>query len=130
MTSKKKSEKSFQTEVLESAHKIWLAGLGALSMAEEEGSKAFKNLVERGEDFETKGIEAMKKVAGDVTDMKSKATASMGAAWDKMGGTFDEKVAEALRRLGVPSRDEIAQLTKRVEDLTASVEKLRTSKAT
>ena len=127
---KKKTEKSFQAEVLESAHKIWLAGLGALAVAEQEGTKAFKTLVDKGEEFEAKGIESMRKVAGDVSDMTDKAKASVEAAMDKAGGTFDGKVADALKRLGVPSRSEIAQLTKRVEDLTASVEKLRDSKAT
>jgi poly(hydroxyalkanoate) granule-associated protein len=127
---KKKTERSFQTEVLESAHKIWLAGLGALAVAEEEGTKAFKTLVDKGEEFETKGIQSIKRVADDVTGMTDKAKASVEAAVKKAGGSFDEKVAEALQRLGVPSRDEIAQLTKRVEDLTASVEKLRESKAT
>ena len=34
--------KYFQEELKDSAQKVWLAGLGALSMASEEGNKLFK----------------------------------------------------------------------------------------
>ena len=39
-------------------------------------------------------------------------------------------MAAALRRLGVPNREEIATLTKRVEELTTVVDQLRTTKKT
>ena len=37
----------------ESMEEVWLAGRGALAIAEEEGSKFFHSLVKRGEGFET-----------------------------------------------------------------------------
>ena len=55
-TKKKTNKKSSRTaEVRESAQKIWLAGLGALSVAETEGTKLFKDLVKKGEGFEKRG---------------------------------------------------------------------------
>ena len=51
------SEKKSPNELKESVHKIWLAGLGAMSVAEQEGSKLFKNLVEKGEQYESRGKE-------------------------------------------------------------------------
>ena len=47
MTAKKKT-KELQNDIMESAHKVWLAGLGAVAMAEQEGSKFFSGLVEKG----------------------------------------------------------------------------------
>ena len=44
----KKKAKELQNELTDSAHKIWLAGLGAFAAAEEGGSKLFKSLVEAG----------------------------------------------------------------------------------
>jgi hypothetical protein len=38
---------------------------------------------------------------------------------------LDEQVTAALHRMGVPTRREIATLSKRVELLTASIEKLK-----
>jgi poly(hydroxyalkanoate) granule-associated protein len=49
--------------------------------------------------------------------------------WDRLESVFEERVERALSRLGVPTRREIAQLTKRVEELTAEVAKLSGAKA-
>ncbi|MEM6793172.1 MAG: phasin family protein [Acidobacteriota bacterium] len=112
-------------EIRESANKIWLAGLGALAMAEDEGSKLFKNLVARGEDWEAKGREAAADVKDDVEEAVDRAKGRAENAWDKVEGRVDEAVGGALKRLGVPSRDEIATLTRRVEELTRLVEQMK-----
>ena len=115
----------FQDDVLESAQKIWLAGLGALSMAEEEGTKFFKNLVKKGEKFELPGKKQLEKVQDTVEEqfegVRDKAETTIG----KFGKSFDSKVADTLQRLGVPSRMEIQKLTKRVELLTKKVDDLK-----
>ena len=108
-------------EIRESAHKIWLAGLGALAAAEDEGTKIFNTLVEKGETYETKGKKEVAKVREKVEGAIGKAEAS----FEKLGGAFDDKVAGAVKRLGVPSRDEITKLTKRVEELTLKVDELK-----
>jgi len=41
-------KKDPQNDLTQSAHKIWLAGLGAVAMAEEDGGKLLKSRVERG----------------------------------------------------------------------------------
>jgi polyhydroxyalkanoate synthesis regulator phasin len=38
---------------------------------------------------------------------------------------IDAQVSHALHRLGVPTRQEIADLTKRIEKLTASIDALK-----
>ena len=53
----KKKAKELQMDLMDSAHKVWLAGLGAMSLAEKEGSKFFQGLVDRGTELEKKGIE-------------------------------------------------------------------------
>lgn len=114
MAKSEKEGKKLQDELKDSAHRIWLAGLGALSAAEEEGSKVFNNLVERGRDLESKGKE-------QVGEAKKKAEKT----WDTVSGKFDETLTEALHRLGVPTRDEIRSLTEKIEALTAKVESLK-----
>ena len=121
--------KDFQEDIRESAHKIWLAGLGAMQAAEEEGSKLFKNLVERGESFQSRGRERYDDVKDKVEDAADKAKDRAETTWEKVEQRLDEAVTSALGRLGVPSRDEIATLTQRVEELTAVVEKLKPSKS-
>jgi poly(hydroxyalkanoate) granule-associated protein len=114
-------EKSGQDDIKESVHRIWLAGLGALAAAEEEGSKLFSRLVDRGRDVETKGKVEVDKVKAEVDKMKTKAE----NAFENWGEKFDEKLTAALHRLGVPTRDEIRNLTKRVEELNAKIEQLK-----
>ena len=125
MATKEKTVKDTQQELIDSAHKIWLAGLGALALAEEEGTRAFKKLVERGESFESRGKESVSKVVSSVEKAAQSAKDRVGDAFGRLEGSFDAKVASTLERLGVPTRDEIKTLTKRVEELTKSVEKLR-----
>ncbi len=111
-------EKKIQDEVKDSAHRIWLAGLGALAAAEEEGSKLFTRLVERGKGFESEGKEQFAKAKKKVEKVYEDVTESV-----------DDKVTAALHRLGVPTREEIKRLTKKVEELTAKVEQLKPKSA-
>jgi poly(hydroxyalkanoate) granule-associated protein len=110
--------KNLQDELKDSAHRIWLAGLGALAAAGEEGTKMFDRLVDRGREYETRGRdEARKQYEGART-----STDDFLKTWsDKL----DESVTKALHRMGVPSRDEIHNLTRRVEELNTKVEMLK-----
>ncbi|MDX1502354.1 MAG: phasin family protein [Thermoanaerobaculia bacterium] len=128
MTTKKKREKNvIPAELRESAQKIWLAGLGAVAMAEEEGEKLFSSLVERGESFERRSKKRMKEVQEKVEDRVEEARDKAESSWSKLEDTVDEKIAAALKRLGVPTRSEIQKLTKRVEELTLKIDGLKSS---
>jgi poly(hydroxyalkanoate) granule-associated protein len=133
------AKKNWQGDVRESAHKIWLAGLGALAVTEEEGSKLFKNLVQQGERYEAEGKQKLKeaKKTADDAGVRAKKLAEETAerarraaegAWEQLGGAFDEKLAKTLHRIGVPTRDEITALSRRIEELTRAVERARAPK--
>jgi poly(hydroxyalkanoate) granule-associated protein len=121
----KKSKADIQNEVVESAQKIWLAGIGALATAEEEGSKLFNSLVKKGETYEARSKQRVDEVKARVEEVVGKAEGSI----EKLGDVLDEKVADAIQRLGVPSRNEIAKLTKSVEELTVKVDQLKATPA-
>jgi poly(hydroxyalkanoate) granule-associated protein len=134
------AKKAWKGDVRESAHKIWLAGLGALAVAEDEGSKLFKTLVEQGERYEVQGKERLKeakKGAEQATagarkaaeETAERARRAAEEAWQQLGGAFDEKLAKALHRVGVPTRDEISALSRRIEELTRSVDRVRAKPA-
>jgi poly(hydroxyalkanoate) granule-associated protein len=118
-------ERKIQDDVKDTAHRIWLAGLGALAAAEEEGSKLFSRLVDRGRDVESRGRVEVDKVVDQAKNAVDQAKTKAGTAWDDLGGKVDETITAALHRLGVPTREEIQTLTKRVEELSAKVELLR-----
>ena len=115
------SDKKLQDDIKESAHKIWLAGLGALSAAEEEGTKLFNRLVDRGKDFEAKGKVELEKVKVEAEKVKAK----VGDTFEEWSGKIDERLTATMQKLGVPTRDEIHNLTQKVEELTAKLEQLK-----
>ena len=103
--------------IRESAHQIWLAGLGALSLAEDESGKFFRSLVKRGTAFEhdAKGRFAELKEKFDVRKTATKTVA-------RLGDGLDDGMTDVLHRLGLPTKKEIDGLTKRVERLTKALE--------
>lgn len=121
----KKDKKMIPNEVRESANKIWLAGLGALATAEEEGGKLFRTLVEKGETFEAKGRERVGEIMGTVGDSVGSLRKNADERISDLGDGLDDTIVTALRRLGVPSREEIATLNRRIEELAHSIESLK-----
>lgn len=127
------SDSHLAATVRESAQQIWLAGLGAWGKTRQEGAKVFDALVKEG-----RGIEARTRklagarvgmVTGQVGKAASDAQAKATATWDKLEHVFEQRVARALHRLGVPTKHEIEKLTTRVEALTESVQKLGSPRA-
>ena len=118
------------SSVKDSAQQIWQAGLGAFTRAQAEGSKAFEALVKEGVSIqrktqaaaEEKISEATAKMSTMATDISSKASGQ----WDKLENIFEERVAKALNRLGVPSAKDVAALIARIDELNKAVQKLST----
>lgn len=129
---KKTSTQAFNSPlsgaIKDSAQQIWLAGLGAFSKAQEEGGKAFESLVKEGLSIQRKTqavaeeriSEATSKVSSMATDISSKASGQ----WDKLESIFEERVAKALNKLGVPSARDVDALIKRIDALNQHVQQL------
>ena len=125
MAKKDKSKKKLQDDLKESANRIWLAGLGALRVAEEEGSKLFNTLVEEGQRFSERSGQEAGKAASRAREAGEKARSEMKEGWSRVEQGFDRAVADTLGAMGVPSRSEIESLSRRIEELTVAVEGLR-----
>jgi poly(hydroxyalkanoate) granule-associated protein len=114
--------------VKDSAQQIWQAGLGAFAKAQAEGTRAFEALVKEGTTLqrktqaaaEEKITEATSRMSNMATDISSKASGH----WDKLENIFEERVAKALNKLGVPSAKDISALIARIDELNLSVQKL------
>lgn len=126
--SSKKAALPLAGSVKDSAQQIWQAGLGAFTKAQTEGTKAFEALVKEGVSFqrktqsaaEEKITEATQKMTNMATDISSKASGQ----WDKLESIFEDRVAKALNKLGVPSAKDVNALIARIDELNASVQKL------
>lgn len=116
---KKKASKS---DLSESVHRIWLAGLGALATAEEEGSKLFTALVSKGKQYESSVKKPVDQAATQVKKRVKEVRGRADKTVKKIERAFDEQVDAALHRVGVPTRKEIAQLNRKVQRLTEAIE--------
>jgi poly(hydroxyalkanoate) granule-associated protein len=125
-----KSGADMAQTIKDSAQQIWQAGLGSFSKAQGEGSKMFETLVKEGlavqrktqAAAEEKISEATNKMAGMASDISSKATSK----WGKLEDIFEERVAKALNKLGVPSAKDIDALIARIDELNKAVSKMGT----
>jgi len=116
------SAEKMSKSIVDSAQQIWMAGMGAFNRAQGEGSKLFEALVKEGMNIE----QHTRKLAGGKVDAVRDAVENrVGVAreratdtWDRLEKVFEERVQRALNRLGVPSREDLADLTARVNSLT------------
>ena len=114
-------ETPMAANIRESANRIWLAGLGAFAKTQEEGEKLFQTLVKEGETVEKRAKETaearFEEAKGKVLEFRGKANQQI----DRLEEMFQERVAQVLNRLGVPSQEDIQELTRRVEALNESI---------
>ncbi len=117
----RKSGPPLSDTVRASAQQIWLAGLGAFSKAQEEGGKVFEALVKEGVTLQRRTQDAAEGTLNEATtrmsSMASEFSARASGQWDKLETIFEERVARALKTLGVPTAREVATLAARVEEL-------------
>jgi poly(hydroxyalkanoate) granule-associated protein len=114
-----------------SAQQIWQAGLGAITRAQSEGAKAVESLVKESISIQRKTQaateerinEATHKMSSMATDISSKASGQ----WDKLENIFEDRVAKALNKLGVPSAKDVNALIARIDELNKAVQKLSPS---
>jgi len=144
-------KKNQQQELQESAQQIFLAGLGALSKAEDEGSKLFQKLVQRGQRYDGPGKEqfdairleletqlanlrdraALAQAGADRQAQKARTT--VGTQVDKarqsietviegLEGRIETAVTATLQGIGVPTRDEFQALQKQLRQLSRNLD--------
>ena len=108
-----------------SSHQIWLAGLGAMAQAQAQGSKAIETLVSDGLAFQRKSQEEARQRFEEATERLTSMAQGLGqqtaGRFDKLEHVFEERVARALHRLGMPTLQDIADLQTRVADLEAQL---------
>ena len=107
------------------AQHVWLAGLGAIAKAQEQGSKAIEALVNDGLAFQRKSQAEAQQRLQEATERLSHIASDFGqqasGRVDKLEHLFEDRVAKALHRLGVPSLLDLQMLSDRVAHLEAQL---------
>jgi len=130
---KKKIDASNSTlsDVKSYARKIWLAGLGAYTKVGQEGSEYFQELVAAGQTVEKKGKKAVSEkllaANAEIDDAATQVSSFKGRVevqLDKVEKAFDNRVASALNRIGIPSKHDVEALSAKLDELTALLERV------
>lgn len=102
-------------DLTETGRSIWLAGLGAVARAEEEGQEIFERFVERGRKVEKSQFKSLDRTVARTTDTLKDWS-------DKVQGTVRDGMKEVLHRVGMPSRQDLEHLSARINDLSKKVD--------
>jgi poly(hydroxyalkanoate) granule-associated protein len=121
-----------EQNLLYSAHQIWLAGLGALSRAQAGAPKIFDELMREGSKLQGGALDAAQKVViqafqgaqKSVNQRVDTVKEQASETWDNLEKIFQTRVQRAMHQLGMPTAEEITVLTRKVDALAASVERL------
>ena len=120
--------------VKDSAHQIWLAGMGAFSKAQAEGGKVFEALIKEGTSLQKKtqhvAEEKFNEVSSKMTGMAGEVQSRAGQQWDKLESIFEARTAKALGKLGVPSAKDVESLTRRIDELNEQIAQMGKTAAT
>jgi poly(hydroxyalkanoate) granule-associated protein len=130
----KQERKTAAKAISDSAQKIWLAGLGAFSKAQAEGSRLFDELMRDGEALEQQTRKYTKERVGQLRDRMEETADRLRktgqSSMERIQTLVDERVAKAVERLAMPTREDINELATRMTQLNRRVmgEVERTSK--
>lgn len=138
MVSKKRSTSSKRVAaptapVQDPVQKLWLASLGAVAMVRKQGNELVEQVIDRTQLVQERTVGLLRGVVGDVRGQiegvvgKAVATAQNNLNW--VGDTVEDQVSRLLRRVGVPNRADIQELTQRVEELHEQVRALKAKRA-
>ena len=135
MAKKESKAKQRVNEFTEQLDNVFLAGLGAFANAQKMGSETFESLVKDGEKFRKEASKKTEKLIDDVQDsvrdMRDDAEERAEGLLDrvrdrsklnKLQSAFDKRVADAMDRMNVPSKNDIDQINKKLNKILKSVE--------
>jgi poly(hydroxyalkanoate) granule-associated protein len=123
--------------MIEAIQQIWLAGMGAISRAQQDGPAAFQDAVAEGLKLLDRSRSNAERVVRDAfgtaqDSVQSRLDSARDQAtetWDALEALFQSRVQTALQQMGVPTAVEVRLLTRRVAELNDSVKALSRKQA-
>lgn len=124
-----RSVKRETVEVRDTARDLLLASLGAVSISRKEGARFVGTLIEQGQEL---GERTLKLAEGKVADVRKQVEGVFGKVQKaansnlaQVEGVVGGQVSRVLSRLGIPSKADVQELSRRVADLNRQVKALQ-----
>jgi poly(hydroxyalkanoate) granule-associated protein len=135
MAKKETKAKQRVSEFTEQLDNVFLAGLGAFANAQKMGSETFESLVKDGEKFRKEASKKTEKLIDEVQDSvremrgdaEEKAEGLLDRVRDrskltKLQSAFDKRVADAMDRMNVPSKNDIDKINRKLDKILKAIE--------
>jgi len=110
------------TAPAEQARHLWLAGLGALSLAQKRGSELFTRFIEEGRDLQTRTVTLAREVGADTQAQAMGVFTPITARIEKQLAHYGAAIEYGLERvfasLGIPAKRDIEDLSRQVAALS------------
>ena len=103
--------------LVENGHKVMLAGLGVVTLAQEELTQLFSNLVERGTATEEKTRNMVNKQVENRQKEAKKAA-------KRVEKEVEDRFENVLHWMNIPSKNDIEKLSRKVSTLNKKVNDL------
>jgi poly(hydroxyalkanoate) granule-associated protein len=124
-----KHDAAVRDDVRDTARDLLYASLGAVSISRKEGARFVGTLIEQGQEL---GERTVKLAEGKVADVRKQVEGVFGkvqkaanANLSQVEGVVGGQVTRVLSRLGIPSKADVQELSRRVSDLNRQVKALQ-----
>lgn len=123
-----------KNEARDTARDLLLASIGAVSISRKQGVGFVENLLEQGQELRGR---ALKLAEGKVADVREQVVGAFGKVQQRAAANLSQvetvvggQVTRVLGRLGVPSKADVKELSRRVAELNKQVKALQASRKT
>ena len=114
-------EEAGSNPFLEGIRRALLAGVGAVSVAQDEAEKFVSHVIEKGEIAEKDGRSLLNELA---EKRKQRAQESSKRVSDEL----EKRMESLLNRMNIPTKSDIEQLSNKVAELTKKIDTLKEQK--
>ncbi len=108
---------------------LWLAGLGAVALTRRQGDSAFRRLSQRSLALRQRAVQRLRATRTRALGRVDTALAPLQRAIDarrvSLGRRLELSLGRVLTRLGVPSKAEVEELSRRVGTLSRPLRSAR-----
>lgn len=108
---------------------LWTAYLGAVSLVRKQGASVVENLVDETKSLQDRSLQLAGNLTGDVRKQVEDVVSRVKEAANDNVTYLEERVgsgvSRVLDRMGVPSKEDIVELSKRVAELSRQVKALQ-----
>jgi poly(hydroxyalkanoate) granule-associated protein len=129
MATKRTKQSPTKQKPADQARALWLAGLGAVSIAQKRGGELLSELITEGHDLQSRAQKLAQQVTSQAAEQAKDALTPFQVEFKrnikKLGTAVQNGVAGALAVLGIPSKSDIEELTQRVAALSKQLKTAR-----